>query len=145
MSRQPHNCPVGSPHSSARLRLVALWVCAVALIALTTTTASAQCPAHWLPGESIPGVGGNGNVLGDVVAGGPFTTAGGGASSYFARWTSHPACAPDFDCSGFPNANDIFAFLAAWFAGNPGADYNGVNGLEVQDVLEFINGWFLGC
>ncbi len=58
---------------------------------------------------------------------------------------SHPPCPADFDCSGTLDANDIFAFLAAWFAGSPSANSNGVNGLEVQDVLAFGNGWFGGC
>lgn len=93
----------------------------------------------------LPGGVGNGNVLGDIIAGGAFTTAGGQPSAYFARWTSHPACAADFDCNGTLNTQDIFAFLAAWFAGSTAADTNGVNGLEVQDVLEYLGMWFAGC
>ncbi len=48
-------------------------------------------------------------------------------------------CPTDYNLGGDINTQDIFDFLAAWFAGSPAADYNGVNGLEVQDVLEFVN------
>lgn len=92
-----------------------------------------------------PGGNGNGNVAGNIFAGGPFTTAGGQVSSYFASWTSHPNCPVDFDCNGTLAAQDIFSFLNAWFAGDPAANFNASAGLEVQDVFEFINAWFVGC
>ncbi len=92
-----------------------------------------------------PGGFGNGNVAGNIFAGGPFTTAGGQVSSYFASWTSHPNCPVDFDCNGTLATQDIFSFLNAWFAGDPAANFNASAGLEVQDVFEFINAWFAGC
>lgn len=92
-----------------------------------------------------PGGNGSGNVAGNIFAGGPFTTAGGQVSSYFASWTSHAACPADFDCSASLSAADIFAFLSAWFALNPSANFNGINGVEVQDIFAFINAWFSGC
>jgi hypothetical protein len=54
-------------------------------------------------------------------------------------------CGPDFDTSGVLSVQDIFAFLNAWFAGDPRADYNGAGGLSVQDIFDFLNAWFAGC
>ncbi len=56
-----------------------------------------------------------------------------------------PTCAPDFDGVNGLTIQDIFAFLNAWFAGDPRADFNGVNGLSVQDIFDFLNAWFAGC
>ncbi|HMN41388.1 MAG TPA: PQQ-dependent sugar dehydrogenase [Phycisphaerales bacterium] len=55
------------------------------------------------------------------------------------------ACAPDFDGVDGLSVQDIFAFLNAWFAGEPRADFNGVDGLSVQDIFDFLNAWFAGC
>jgi hypothetical protein len=56
-----------------------------------------------------------------------------------------PVCRADFNGVGGLNTQDIFDYLNAWFAGDIRADFNGVNGLEVQDVFDFINAWFVGC
>ena len=40
---------------------------------------------------------------------------------------------------------DIFAFLNAWFAGDPRTDYNHNGALSVQDIFDFIAAWFAGC
>jgi hypothetical protein len=40
---------------------------------------------------------------------------------------------------------DIFAFLAAWFASNTTADFNGVGGVSVPDIFAFLTAWFAGC
>jgi hypothetical protein len=63
--------------------------------------------------------------------------------------TTDPAvltfCAADYDCSGTLSVQDIFDFLAAWFAVTPDADINGVNGVNVQDIFDFLGAWFAGC
>jgi hypothetical protein len=51
----------------------------------------------------------------------------------------------DFDGMGGVGVPDIFEFLNAWFAGDPRADYNGVDGITVQDIFDFLNAWFVGC
>lgn len=56
-----------------------------------------------------------------------------------------PVCGPDFDLNGVLSANDIFAFLTAWFAGNLGADFDQSGALGVPDIFDFINAWFAGC
>ena len=56
------------------------------------------------------------------------------------------ACCPaDFNGAGGVTVQDIFDFLAAWFAGNPSADFNGVSGVTVQDIFDFLAAWFMGC
>ena len=54
-------------------------------------------------------------------------------------------CAGDFNCSSYTDAQDIFDFLNAWFAGSVGADVNGVNGVNVQDIFDFLAYWFTPC
>jgi hypothetical protein len=54
-------------------------------------------------------------------------------------------CPADFNCSGTLSVQDIFDFLAAWFAGSPSADFTHVNGVSVQDIFAFLAAWFAGC
>lgn len=54
-------------------------------------------------------------------------------------------CRADFDRSGTVATQDIFAFLNAWFAGEPAADVDGAAGLSQQDIHAFLNVWFGGC
>ncbi len=54
-------------------------------------------------------------------------------------------CPPDFNCDGLTNVQDIFDFLAAWFAGNPAANFNGIGGIDVADIFAFLAAWFAGC
>ncbi len=54
-------------------------------------------------------------------------------------------CAADSNGDGAPTVQDIFDFLAAWFAGSPSADFNGTGGIGVQDIFDFLATWFAGC
>jgi hypothetical protein len=54
-------------------------------------------------------------------------------------------CVGDYSCDGTINVQDIFDFLAGWFAGAPAADTNGVGGITVQDIFDFLAAWFTGC
>lgn len=48
-------------------------------------------------------------------------------------------CPADFKpLMGSINVQDIFDFLAAWFAGNPAANTNGVSGINIQDIFDFL-------
>jgi hypothetical protein len=53
-------------------------------------------------------------------------------------------CVADFNNSGTLTVQDIFDFLAGWFAGSSAADVNG-NGLSVSDIFAFLTAWFAGC
>ncbi len=58
---------------------------------------------------------------------------------------TYTICPADYNCSGSLTVNDIFDFLAAWFAGTPTANFNGVGGINVQDIFDFLTAWFVGC
>jgi hypothetical protein len=64
----------------------------------------------------------------------------------FAAPIPTPGCPADFNGSGPPpSVQDIFDFLAAYFAQDPRADFNGVGGLTVQDLFDFLAAYFTGC
>lgn len=54
-------------------------------------------------------------------------------------------CPADFNGMGGVTVQDIFDFLTAWFTGSPSADFNGAAGVTVQDVFDFLTAWFQGC
>jgi len=54
-------------------------------------------------------------------------------------------CAADYNCSGAVTVQDIFDYLASWFAHDARADLNGVSGVTVQDIFDFLGAWFAGC
>jgi hypothetical protein len=56
-----------------------------------------------------------------------------------------PLANPDYNRNGGLEIQDIFDYLNGWFAGNTNTDYNRSGGLEVQDIFDFLNGWFGGC
>lgn len=55
-----------------------------------------------------------------------------------------PCCKADFNKSGTVTVQDIFDFLAAYFAANPLADING-GGTSVQDIFDYLAAYFAGC
>jgi hypothetical protein len=54
-------------------------------------------------------------------------------------------CPANFNGVGGVNFQDVVDFVSAWFAADPRADFNTVNGLEVQDIFDFLNAWLAGC
>ena len=59
----------------------------------------------------------------------------------FVRANQRQTFAADFNCGGGISVQDIFDFLAAWFAGDPTADVGG-DGVTVQDIFDFLVAWF---
>jgi hypothetical protein len=55
------------------------------------------------------------------------------------------SCPADFNGSGAVTVQDIFDFLAAYFANAPGADFNGQGGVTVQDIFDFLAAYFTPC
>lgn len=74
----------------------------------------------------------------------PTATAGAGGSnnSSFLRVL---ACPADYNGSGVVNVQDIFDFLSGWFAGDVRADFDGSSAIAVQDIFAFLSTWFTGC
>ncbi len=54
-------------------------------------------------------------------------------------------CPADFDQNGVREVPDIFAFLSAFFAGDPSAEFDGQPGISVPDIFAFLSLWFAGC
>ncbi len=54
-------------------------------------------------------------------------------------------CTADFNGVDGLTIQDIFDFLNSWLGGDPSADFDGVNGLQVADIFAFLNAWFVGC
>ncbi len=72
--------------------------------------------------------------------------AGGGATPItLVIAAAPPTCPADFNGTNGLTVQDIFDFLAAWFSGDPRADFNHANGLGVQDIFDFLAAWFAGC
>ncbi len=82
------------------------------------------------------------------------------AGTYFVRVSDSPStgfeyittfeislapCAADFNGVNGVTVQDIFDFLTAWLGGNSSADFNGVNGVTVQDIFDFLTAWLAGC
>jgi hypothetical protein len=86
---------------------------------------------------------GNGQHLLVQTFNGSFT--GGGNTLVQVDFTSVPGCAADFNGIGGLSVQDIFDFLNSWFGGAPNADFNGDGVLAVQDIFDFLNAWFAGC
>lgn len=59
--------------------------------------------------------------------------------------TIRPLCVGDYDGSGAITSQDVFTFLADWFANDPRADVNASDNVTVQDVFDFLTAWFSGC
>ncbi len=55
------------------------------------------------------------------------------------------AGASDFNGVNGITVQDIFDFLTAWLAGSPEADFNTVNGVTVQDIFDFLTAWLAGA
>ncbi len=56
---------------------------------------------------------------------------------------SSPCCLADYNHAGGVSVQDIFDFLAGYFSGNPCADING-GGTSVQDIFDFLAAYFSG-
>jgi hypothetical protein len=54
-------------------------------------------------------------------------------------------CVADFNGVGGVTVQDIFDFLNAWFAVDPRADFNGTGGITAQDIFDYLNAWFAAC
>jgi hypothetical protein len=77
------------------------------------------------------------------VAGGSF--GGTGTSCLQSPTNPTTCCRANFNGADGLSVQDIFDFLNAWFAADPRADFDGQDALQVQDIFAFLNSWFAGC
>ncbi len=75
----------------------------------------------------------------------PSGDGGAGGFAAYGFTVAAPACAADINHSGTVTVQDIFDFLAAYFAGDPIANFNGDAGITVQDLFDFLGAYFAGC
>lgn len=68
-----------------------------------------------------------------------------GSVAHFEAIPQLPACAADVDRSGALSVQDVFDFLALYFAADPRADFDRSGGVTVQDVFDFLAAYFAGC
>lgn len=54
-------------------------------------------------------------------------------------------CPADYNGVGGLSVQDIFDYLASYFSGDPRADFNFVGGVSVQDLFDFLESYFGGC
>lgn len=54
-------------------------------------------------------------------------------------------CRADFNGVGGVTVQDVFDFLSAYFNGSVTADFNGVGGVSLQDIFDFLVAYFAGC
>jgi outer membrane protein assembly factor BamB len=73
-------------------------------------------------------------------------TWGGGFTVWYdgVRFSPQP-CAADFNNSGTVSVQDIFDFLAAYFASDSRADVNASGAVTVQDIFDYLLVYFAGC
>jgi hypothetical protein len=54
-------------------------------------------------------------------------------------------CPADFNGVNGLSVQDVFDFLAAYFGNSAQADFNASGGLSVQDIFDFLAAYFSGC
>ena len=59
--------------------------------------------------------------------------------------TTMPACSVDFTGDGELDIFDVFAFLDAFNAMDPGADFTGDTLYDIFDVFAFLDAFNAGC
>jgi hypothetical protein len=75
-----------------------------------------------------------------------FETIDGGGAISLVQFTQFPCiCLADYDQINGPQVQDIFAYISDWFAGLPKTDVNFDGQLTVQDIFDFLAIWFRGC
>jgi hypothetical protein len=59
--------------------------------------------------------------------------------------TQAPICHADFDGNGRLGQQDLFAFLEAYFGGQPAADMDASGSVKSSDLYLFLDAYFRGC
>jgi hypothetical protein len=84
----------------------------------------------------------NGSTCTQTLAGACATASFRGVGSSCSPLT---CCSADYNRSGTLSVQDIFDFLAGYFAQSPAADFNRTGVLSVQDIFDYLSAYFAGC
>lgn len=60
-------------------------------------------------------------------------------------WAMRRTCPPDHNGVGGLSVQDLFDFLADYFDDQPRADFNQDRTVSVQDVFDYLRAYFVGC
>jgi hypothetical protein len=82
---------------------------------------------------------------GDLCVAGSFFAAGTQSVRNVAIWSFRPTCPADFNCSGGLDVQDVVDYINAWFANDPAADFDRAGGPQISDIFSFLSAWFAGC
>jgi 6-phosphogluconolactonase (cycloisomerase 2 family) len=83
---------------------------------------------------------------GDLTQVGPLYSTGNRRPELaMVTWSPHPACPADINRDGQAGVQDIFDFLAFWFANDPRADFDQSGAVALEDLFAFLGAWFTGC
>jgi hypothetical protein len=98
--------------------------------------------ATWVPvGDIFAATGFVGSYLGLYSA----NNAGSLCAATFDRTRLGPRCRPDFNSDAVLAPADIFAFLTAFFAGDPRTDFDNNGIRQPADIFAFLTLYFAGC
>ncbi len=111
--------------------------------------------AVWRQRPPIYGI--NGVLIGDhfgsavamnsssLLVGSPFENNENGVDAGAAYLYDFFICLADYNCSGSLSVQDLLDFLTGYFAQSSAADTNGSGTWTVQDIFDFLAGYFAGC
>ena len=119
------------------------------LLANAAAAQTLSITAHTIAGGGGVSTGGSFSLtgtIGEYDAGpAPAGMSGGAFSALCGVWPGFNTCPADFNGSGATSVQDIFDFLAAYFANDPRADFNNSGTVSVQDIFDFLAAYFAGC
>ena len=123
---------------------------AVALAFVAPAWAQHKCPVRLTAtdGAAIDRFGVSVSVSGDTAVVGAYQDDVGANGNQGSAWVYRGYgtwTGPDFNNSGTVTVQDLFDYLAAWFAASPSADFNGSGTVTVQDLFDFLAAFFAGC
>ncbi len=85
-------------------------------------------------------------VTTQIACAGSFTHyAGNGTVCNLPGNNTSPCCLADYNQSGSVTVQDIFDFLGGYFTQNTQADINASGSVTVQDIFDFLAAYFTGC
>jgi hypothetical protein len=80
-----------------------------------------------------------------LLVGGPFQSAGGHASAFFAAYASLPCCPADTNADGVVDTTDFFLFLDRFMSVDPRADFNADGVIDSRDFFDYLLAYFHTC
>lgn len=119
-------------------------LCPGASTSLTVSAAGSEVGLQWYRNNQVID-GATGPTLSVSVAGQYVCIASNACSQQSSAGVTVGQCLADINCSGTRDVQDIFSFLALWFAKDSRSDTNQDLSISVNDIFAFLGLWFAGC